>query len=48
MSQYIYQNSKLLAIAHYVSAKGRGFTENPVSDLELNLSETATKAIEFY
>ena len=30
------------------SAKDRGATENPVSDLELNLSKTATKAIKFY
>jgi hypothetical protein len=31
-----------------LSAKDRGATENPVSDLELNLSKTATKAIKFY
>ena len=31
-----------------LSAKDRGATENPVSDLELKLSKTATKAIEFY
>ena len=31
-----------------LSAKDRGATENPVSDLELNLNKTATKAIEFY
>ena len=31
-----------------LSAKDRGATENPVSDLELNLSKTAIKAIEFY
>ena len=29
-----------------LSAKDRGVTENPVSDLELNLSKTARKAIE--
>ena len=28
-----------------LSAKDQGATENPVSDLELNLSKTATKAI---
>ena len=31
-----------------LSAKDRGAAENPVSDLELNFSKTATKAIEFY
>ena len=31
-----------------LSAKDRGATENPVSDLELNLNKTATKAIVFY
>ena len=31
-----------------LSAKNRGATKNPVSDLELNLSKTATKAIKFY
>ena len=31
-----------------LSAKDRGATENSVSDLELNLSKTATKAIKFY
>ena len=31
-----------------LSAKDRGAIKNPVSDLELNLSKTATKAIEFY
>ena len=31
-----------------LSAKDRWATKNPVSDLELNLSKTATKAIEFY
>ena len=31
-----------------LSAKDWGATENPVSDLELNLSQTATKAIEFF
>ena len=31
-----------------LSSKDRGATENPVSDLELNLNKTATKAIEFY
>ena len=31
-----------------LSAKDRGATKNPVSDLELNLSKTATKGIEFY
>ena len=31
-----------------LSANDRGTTENPVSDLELNLSKTATKAIKFY
>ena len=31
-----------------LSAKDRGATENAVTDLELNLSKTATKAIEFY
>ena len=31
-----------------LSAKDRGATENPVSDLELNLSKTATKVIKFY
>ena len=30
-----------------LSAKDRGATENPVSNFELNLSKTATKAIEF-
>ena len=33
---------------YLLSAKDRGATENPVSDLELNLSKTATKAIKFY
>ena len=31
-----------------LSAKDRDEKKNPVSDLELNLSKTATKAIEFY
>ena len=31
-----------------LSAKDQGTTENPVSDLEPNLSKTATKAIKFY
>ena len=31
-----------------LSVKDRGATKSPVSDLELNLSQTATKAIEFY
>ena len=31
-----------------LSAKDRGATGNPGSDLELNLSKTATKAIKFY
>ena len=31
-----------------LSAKDRGATKNPVSDLELDLSKTATKAIESY
>ena len=31
-----------------LSAKDRGATKNPVSDLELNLSKTATNAIKFY
>ena len=31
-----------------LSAKDRGATENPVSDLELNLSKTGMSATEFY